>query len=63
MIHHHDTPLSHGEESQQSPDMPTNGAELVAYWEQLGVIGSRPDIMDSMEPARKRRRQAETRQP
>ncbi|MGP1384210.1 MAG: antitoxin [Thainema sp.] len=23
---------------------PKNGAELVAYWEKVGVIGSRPDI-------------------
>jgi predicted DNA-binding antitoxin AbrB/MazE fold protein len=44
----------------ESP-MPTNGAELVAYWEKKGVIGTRPDITDSVAHARALRRQAETR--
>ena len=44
----------------ESP-MPTNGAELVAYWKKKGVIGTRPDITDSVAHARVLRRQAETR--
>ena len=42
--------------------MPTNEAELVAYWEKKGLIGTRPDITDSVAHARALRRQAETRQ-
>ena len=30
---------------------PKTGPELVAYWESVGVIGSRPDIIDSQEQA------------
>jgi hypothetical protein len=40
---------------------PTNGAELVAYWERHGLIGTRPDIKDSLEHAREIRRKAERR--
>lgn len=40
---------------------PTNGAELVAYWERHGLIGTRPDIEDSLEYAREMRRKAERR--
>jgi hypothetical protein len=40
---------------------PTNGAELVAYWERHGLIGTRPDITDSLEHAREIRRKAERR--
>jgi hypothetical protein len=40
---------------------PTNGAEVVAYWERHGVLGSRPDITDSQAYARELRRQAERR--
>ncbi len=29
-----------------------NGAELVAYWQQEGLIGTRPDIADSQAHAR-----------
>ena len=50
------------ERDQQEPPMPTNGAELVAYWEKKGVIDTRPDISDSVAHARALRRQAETRQ-
>ena len=33
------------------PDAPiTTGAELVAYWQRLGLIGSRPDILDIPQP-------------
>ena len=40
--------------------MPTHGAERVGYWEKKGVIGTRPDITDSVAHARELRRQAET---
>ncbi|WP_026734527.1 hypothetical protein [Fischerella sp. PCC 9605] len=40
---------------------PKTGLELVAYWESVGVINSRPDIADSQEHARKLRHEAETR--
>ena len=41
---------------------PKTGVELVAYWENIGVVGSRPDIADSQEHARQLRDQAEHRQ-
>ena len=37
------------------------GAEMVAFWERAGVIGSRPDIKDSVAYARRLRRKAERR--
>jgi len=40
---------------------PKTGAELVAYWQREGVVGSRPEIADSQEHARAIRRQAEER--
>jgi hypothetical protein len=39
-----------------------NGTDLVAYWQQEGIIGSRPDITDSQEYARALRRKAERRE-
>lgn len=42
------------------PNLLRNGAELVAYWESIGVIGSRHDITDSQDYARELRHQAET---
>jgi hypothetical protein len=39
---------------------PTTGAELVAYWEREGVIGTRPAITDSQAHARNLRRAAES---
>lgn len=42
-------------------DRPTTGAELVAFWQREGVIGSRPDIADSQAHARALRRRAERR--
>jgi hypothetical protein len=39
---------------------PANGAELVAYWQREGLIGTRPDIKDSVEHARAIRRKAES---
>ncbi len=41
--------------------MPRTGAELIAYWQAEGVIGSRTDIKDSAEHARSLRRGAEKR--
>ena len=41
--------------------LPKTGAELVAYWQKEGVIGSRTDITDSQAYARNLRRQAENR--
>ena len=41
--------------------MPTTGAELVTYWQNEGVIGTRSDIADSPEYARQLRRKAERR--
>ncbi|MCB1920347.1 MAG: hypothetical protein KDJ28_10265 [Candidatus Competibacteraceae bacterium] len=41
--------------------LPKTGAELVAYWQQENIIGSRPDIADSQIHARYLRRQAESR--
>ena len=35
------------------------GAELVDYWRQEGLIGTRPNIVDSQEHARKIREKAE----
>ena len=41
--------------------MPTTGAELVAYWQREGVIGTRPEITDSQTHARQLRHSAERR--
>jgi hypothetical protein len=41
--------------------IPKTGAELVAYWQEQGIVGSRPDIVDSQSHARDVRRQAEQR--
>jgi hypothetical protein len=37
------------------------GAELVAYWQAEGLVGSRPEIADSQAHARALREQAERR--
>ena len=37
---------------QNPPQSPKSGVELVAYWENIGVIDSRPDITDSQEHSR-----------
>jgi hypothetical protein len=47
---------------QTSESLPKTGAELVAYWQKEGVIGSRPDIADSQAYARQLRHEAETRE-
>lgn len=44
-----------------SPKPPTTGAELVAYWKQEGLVGSRPEIEDSQEHARNLRGSAQRR--
>lgn len=41
--------------------VPKSGAELVEYWRREGLIGSRPDILDSAAHARQIRRQVEER--
>ncbi len=41
---------------------PCTGAALVAYWQDEGLIGTRPDIADSPEHARALRQRAEKRQ-
>jgi hypothetical protein len=53
-------PLS--ESWPEGEPMPTNGAEVVAYWERHGLIGTRPDITDSLAHARVLRREAERRE-
>lgn len=40
---------------------PTTGAELVDFWREEGLIGSRPDIEDAHVYARMLRQQAESR--
>lgn len=40
---------------------PKTGAQLVAYWQSEGLIGSRSDIADSQEHARQLRYEAERR--
>ncbi len=40
---------------------PQNGSQLVAYWENAGVINSRPNIENSQQTARKLRYGAEHR--
>jgi hypothetical protein len=40
---------------------PTTGTELVEYWQNEGLIGTRPDIADSQARARQIREQAERR--
>ena len=52
---------THVEAASDESSMPANGAELVAYWKKKGLIGTRPDITDSVAYARALRRQAETR--
>jgi len=37
------------------------GSDLVRYWEEAGLLGTRPDITDSSEHARRIREQAQRR--
>jgi hypothetical protein len=41
--------------------LPKTGAELVAFWQEQGVVGTRPEISDSQAHARAVRQQAEQR--
>jgi hypothetical protein len=41
---------------------PRNGADLVAYWEREGLLGTRPDITDAAVHARAIREKAEKRE-
>jgi hypothetical protein len=41
---------------------PRTGAELVAYWQSEGLIGTRPDVTDPSKHARALRQQAEKRE-
>lgn len=45
------------------PEGPKTGSDLVAYWQHEGLIGSRPDIIDSGANARMLRSKSETREP
>jgi len=40
---------------------PRTGAELVAYWQREGLIGARPDILDSQSRARHVRERSQRR--
>lgn len=42
--------------------MPRTGAEVVAYWEREGLLGTRPDITDPATHARALREKAEKRE-
>ena len=42
-------------------NIPKTGAELMAYWQREGLIGTRPDIADSQKHAREIRAAAEKR--
>ena len=46
---------------QASSTLPKSGADLVAYWRNEGLIGTRPEISDSQAHARRLREQAERR--
>ena len=48
-------------ENRDRAERPKTGAEIVAFWEREGLIGSRKDISDSQQHARDLRRQAERR--
>ena len=45
-----------------SDQKPKNGAELLQYWQDAGVVGTRPEIADPSERARLLRQQAERRE-
>ena len=45
--------------SVTSPQKPKTGAELVEYWKDEGVIGTRPEISDSQSYAHQLREEAE----
>lgn len=41
---------------------PRKGVDLVAYWESVGIVGSRPEITNSQEYARRLRDKANHRE-
>ena len=43
-------------------DSPKRGAEVLAYWQVEGLVGTRPDITDGEAFAREIRRRAEKRE-
>jgi hypothetical protein len=43
------------------PNPPRNGAELVAYWQAEGLVGTRPEITDAAKHARRVREEGERR--
>jgi hypothetical protein len=45
-----------------SAPQPRNGAELLAYWQREGLVGTRPDIKDGPGHARALRQRAEKRE-
>jgi hypothetical protein len=47
--------------AQPADTRPATGAELVTYWQDEGLIGTRLDISDGPEYARELRRRAERR--
>ena len=49
-------------EGRLAGSSPRDGAELVAYWQEAGIIGSRADIADSSAHARQLRAQAQHRE-
>ena len=40
---------------------PRTGSDLIAYWQEEGLVGTRPEITDSESYARELRREAERR--
>lgn len=46
---------------RSSREAPRTGADLVAYWQEEGLVGTRPEITDSQSYARGLRREAERR--
>jgi hypothetical protein len=40
---------------------PNNGSELLSYWQDEGLVGTRPDILDAPAHARSLRERAQTR--
>jgi hypothetical protein len=49
--------------ARPSPTSIHTGADLLAYWQAEGLVGSRPDIADSQTYARDLREQAQRRRP
>ena len=49
------------ESGRRSVSQPRDGAELVAYWQAAGLVGTRQDIVDSASHARELRQRAERR--